>query len=271
MEGKTMAVDPGMTRKVVVVHGVQSGPDNLNQDVLIGDLIKSRIGKIPISYACELYKYENLNAATLEKYKKLLDLMAVVPIGQTIGDALIEMVGDVVISLENGKTAQFIREGMRQKILDIYTAGNPCYIVAHSLGTIYAFDVLNSLIGDGEHFDPGSRKTWPIQGLLTLGSPIGLNMFKVTGRNSIRDFGLGDKWFRWLNIFDPNDPVVSGNIFGQHLSGYKIAENFLSGDPKQGWVIRDISADTGKSWLMAHTAYWHSPVVGDKLVDMITS
>jgi hypothetical protein len=65
--------------------------------------------------------------------------------------------------------------------------------VAHSLGSIYAFDVLNSLIGDGEHFDPGSRKTWPIQGLLTLGSPIGLDMFKVTGRNSIRDFGLGDK------------------------------------------------------------------------------
>lgn len=266
-----MAVDPSLTRKVLIVHGVQSGPDNLNQDVLIDDLIKSRIGNVPISYACELYKYENINAEALEKYKKLLDLLAVIPIGQTIGDALIEMVGDVVISLENGKTAQYIREGMRKKILEIYTAGNPCYIVAHSLGTIYAFDVLNSLIGDGEHFDPGSRKTWPIQGLLTLGSPIGLDMFKVTGRNSIRDFGLGDKWFRWLNIWDPNDPVVSGNIFGQHLTGYKIAEDFLTNDPKQGWVIRDISADTGKSWLMAHTAYWHSPVVGDKLVDMISS
>ncbi len=266
-----MAVDPSLTRKVLVVHGVQSGPDNLNQDILIDDLIKSRIGSIPFSYACELYKYENINAEALEKYKNLLDLLAVIPIGQTIGDALIEIVGDVVISLENGKTAQYIREGMRQKILEIYAAGNPCYIVAHSLGTIYAFDVLNSLIGDGEHFDPGSRKTWPIQGFLTLGSPIGLDMFKVTGRNSIRDFGLGDKWFRWLNIWDPNDPVVSGNIFGQHLSGYKIAEDFLTNDPKQGWVIRDISADTGKSWLMAHTAYWHSPVVGDKLVDMITS
>jgi len=177
----------------------------------------------------------------------------------------------VVISLSKNSTANQIRAGLRKALLDIFAAGNPCYIVAHSLGSIYAFDVLNGLIADGEHFNRSSRKSWPVQGLMTIGSPIGLDMFKVTGRDRITDFGAGDKWFRWLNIWDPNDPVVSGSIFGQHLSGYKIAENFLSGASEQGWVIRDISTDTGKSWLLAHTAYWHSPVVGDKLVDMVTS
>jgi len=266
-----MPVDPSLPRKVLVVHGVQAGPDNLNQDTLVDELIKSRIGNIPLSYACQLYRYENINAAALKKYRKLLDLLVACPVGQAVAQAVLEMVGDVVISLENGSTATKIRQGLRKAILDIYATGNPCYIVAHSLGTVYTFDVLNALIGSEGYFDPASRKSWPVQGLLTLGSPIGLDMFRKSGRDAITDFGEGNKWFRWLNMFDPNDPVVSGNIFGQHLSGYKVAENFLSGDAKQGWVIRDIVTDTGKSWLMAHTAYWHAAVVGDKLVDMMTS
>ena len=271
MEEMAMPVNPSLPRNVLVVHGVQSSDTDLNQDILVKELISSRINNVPLSYTCELYKYENLNADAERKYKDLLNLLVAGPIGQAVGDAVLEMVGDVVISLENGATAENIRDGLRRKILEIFAAGNPCYILAHSLGTIYTFDVLNALIADGNYFDPGSRKSWPIQGLITIGSPIGLKMFRITGRDSIKDFGAGDKWFRWLNIWDPNDPVVSGNIFGEHLPGYKIAENFLSGDPKQGWVIRDIPLDTGKSWLMAHTAYWHSPVVGDKLVDMMTS
>lgn len=266
-----MPVNPSSPRKVLVVHGVQSSDTNLNQDRLINDLIKARIENIPLSYACELYRYENLNVDALRKYDTLLGLLATGPVGEAVGGAVLEMIGDVVISLENGATADQIREGLRRKVLEIFAAGNPCYIVAHSLGTIYTFDVLNALIGDAGYFDRGSRKTWPVQGLLTIGSPIGLDMFRIKGRDAIRDFGAGDKWFRWLNIWDPNDPVVSGNIFGQHLAAYKIAEKFLSGDSNQGWVIRDIAADTGKSWLMSHTAYWHSPIVGDKLVDMLTS
>jgi len=265
-----MPVDPGLPRKVLVVHGVQSSDTNLNQDVLINELIKTRIDNIPLSYTCELYRYENLNVAAMEKYSKLLDLLVGNPIGEAVGGSVLEMVGDVVISLEGGATADEIREGLRKKILEIFAAGNPCYVVAHSLGTIYTFDVLNALIGSDDYFDRGSRKTWPVQGLMTLGSPIGLEMFQVEGREGVKDFGAGDKWLRWLNIWDPNDPVVSGQIFGQHLSRFKIAEKFLSGDPKQGWVIRDIATDTGKSWLMGHTAYWHSPIVGDKLVDMLT-
>jgi hypothetical protein len=266
-----MPVDPSLPRKILVVHGVQSSDTNLNQDVLVNELITSRINNIPLAYTCELYQYENINVDAQQKYEKLLDLILAGPIGEILGDAVLEMVGDVVISLENGATAEIIRQGLRQKILEIFAAGNPCYIVAHSLGTIYTFDVLNSLIADSGYFDRSSRKTWPVQGLITLGSPIGLDMFRVSGRDSIKDFSAGDKWFRWLNIWDSNDPVVSGNIFGQHLSGYKIGEEFLSGDQNQGWVIRDIPVDTGKSWLMAHTAYWHSPIVGDKLVDMMTS
>jgi hypothetical protein len=266
-----MPVNPSSPRKVLVVHGVQSSDTNLNQDVLLNELIKARIDNIPLSYVCELYRYEHMNVEALEKYHRLLGLLVAGPVGGVVGGAVLEMLADVVISLNEGATADQIRVGLRQKVLETFDAGNPCYIVAHSLGTIYTFDVLNALIGAGGYFDRGSRKTWPVQGLLTIGSPIGLDLFKIRGRDAIKNFGAGDKWFRWLNIWDPNDPVVSGNIFGQHLAAHKIAEPFLSGDPDQGWVIRDIPTDTGKGWLMSHTAYWHSPIVGDKLVDMLTS
>src|SRR5262249_22526404 len=212
-----MPVDPSAPRKVLVVHGVQCNDTDLDQDVLVGELIKARIENIPLSYACELYRYENLNAEALRKYHALLDLLGLCPAATTISEAALEMVGDVVISLENGGTADEIRSGLRQKILEVFAAGNPCYVVAHSLGTIYTFDVLNGLIRDGGYFDRGSRKTWPVQGLLTIGSPIGLQMFRIKGRDAVKDFGAGDKWFRWLNIWDSNDPVVSGRIFGQHL------------------------------------------------------
>lgn len=267
-----MPIDPKKPRKVLVVHGVQTGTDaDLNQDKLIDELIKSRLGNIPFSYQCELFRYEDLNDAAQKKFTQLIDLLVQNPVGKVVTKKVLDIVGDVVISLSKNSTANQIRDGLKQRLIDIYNEGSPCYIVAHSLGSIYAFDVLNELMADRQYFDRSSRKTWPVQGMLTIGSPIGLDMFRITGRNKIRNLGEGDKWFRWLNIWDHNDPIVSGNIFGSNLAQYKIAESFLSSDPKQGWVIRDIAADTGKVWLMAHTAYWQSPVVGDKLVDMVTS
>lgn len=40
-----MPVNPALPIKVLVVHGVQTCAENLNQDCLIDELIKSRIGK----------------------------------------------------------------------------------------------------------------------------------------------------------------------------------------------------------------------------------
>lgn len=267
-----MPIDPAKPRKVLVIHGVQTGTDaDLNQDKLIDELIRSRLGNIPFAYQCELFRYEDLNDATQKEFAYLIDLLVKNPVGKVVAKKVLEIVGDVVISMSKNSTANQIRAGLKQRLIDIYNAGNPCYIVAHSLGSIYAFDVLNELMADRQYYDRSSRKTWPVQGMLTMGSPIGLDLFKISGRKKIQDLGAGDKWFRWINIWDHNDPVVSGNIFGSTLAQYKIAESFLTSDPKQGWVIRDITADTGKIWLMAHTAYWNSPVVGDKLVDMVTS
>lgn len=254
-----------------MVHGVQPGSDaTLDQDKAIAELIRSRLGNVSFSFECELYRYENLNDAAQKKFKLLNKLLVESPVGEAVSEKVIDIVGDVVIPLSDNSTARQIRQGLKEKILAIHNSGNPCYIVAHSLGSIYAFDVINALIAERLYFDRNSRLTWPVQGLLTIGSPLGLDLFRI-GRDKIQNLGAGRERLRWLNILDRTDPVVSGKIFGQHFSEYKIAEDFLAADPAQGWKIRDLAVDTGKVWLLAHNAYWNSPVVGDKLVDMVTT
>ena len=267
-----MAVNPKKIRKILVVHGVQHGADkDQQQDKQINALIKNRLGRIPLKYQTEMYRYENANDKAQKKLRNVLKLIAKTPVASTVTDKVIDMVGDVVISLRDGDTAAKIRDGLQTRILDTYAKGNPCYIVAHSLGSIYAFDVINDLMRQDSYFQRNSRKTWPVQGLLTIGSPIGLSMFRVAGRKRVESLGEGTKWFRWVNYWDRTDPIVSGDIFGKRLNGFEIAEKYQTDSSKQGWVIRDVPVDTGKVWLLAHFGYWDNPMVGDGLVNMITN
>ncbi len=267
-----MPVNPTKPRTVLVVHGVQVSSDKkLDQDKKIDELLRRRLGNIPLDIKTELYRYENLNDATLKKFNKLINIIAKTKVGAVLAKTVLDLVGDVVINLADGSTAAKIRTGLRERILQTYDSGNPCYVVAHSLGSIYAFDVINELMKDNDLFLRDSRKTWPVQGFITIGSPIGLGMFRTKGRRAVSQLGTGDKWFRWSNYWDRTDPVVSGNIFGKQLNGFDIAEKYQTDNLNQGWVIRDIDVDTGKGWLMAHVAYWDSPFVGDGLFNMVTN
>jgi hypothetical protein len=266
-----MAVDPAKPRTVLVIHGVQTGDNTgLNQDQLIAQLLQSRLGDMPLKFNTDLFRYEDLNNQVQSKYQKLVKLIVAIPVGQALTSKAIDLIGDVVTARLDTSTAAKIRQGFKQKILEIFVAGNPCYVVAHSLGSIYAFDVINELMAEKEFFDRYTRRTWPVQGLITIGSPIGLSLFNK-GRKKVQPLGEGDKMFRWVNYWDRTDPVVSGKIFGQNLTGFEIAEKYRTTFHKQGWVIRDRPVDTGKIWLMAHVAYWENPMVGDGLFDMVTN
>jgi len=266
-----MSVNPGKKRVILVVHGVQLGADrDQHQDKSIKNLINDRKGNLPLNFSVDLYRYEDKNDKVIRPAKQLMKLIGKSPVGVKLANSVMDVVGDVVISLADGGVAQEIRDGLKARILSYYEAGNPCYIVAHSLGSIYAFDVVNELIRDDSLFDRNSRKSWPVQGLLTIGSPIGLGMFKK-GRSKIAALGQGSKLLRWKNYWDRNDPVVSGSIFGKSVSGFEIAEKYINNSPDQGWFIKDIPVDTGKNWLPAHTAYWEDAKVGDGLVSLIAN
>ncbi len=272
-----MGVDPNKIRKILVVHGVQSGRnEDINVHKDIKELVVSRLGGVPLKFETDIYRYENISDKAQSKVKKILDifldkLIGKIPFGNLLGSVIengVDIVGDVVIKLKGGSTAETIRDGLIEKIESIYEEGNPLYVVAHSLGSIYAFDAINQLIKNKNYFDRNSRKTWPVQALVTMGSPIGLSMFQ---RNRVTPFGIGRHFFRWINYWARTDPVVSGNFYGKPHEGYQIAEKFNINKEKSGWAIKDSILDIGKSWLMAHTGYWDNAAIGDDLVALIES
>jgi hypothetical protein len=266
-----VSVNPKKQRRIVVVHGVQLGADeDQEHDKEIKKLVKSRLGNIPLDFAAEMFLYEDINDEAQRLFRSVSSAIADTVLGGVVTDKIIDVIGDVVISLLDSSTAQQIREALKAQILDHYEKGNPCYLVAHSLGSIYAFDVINELIRDDKYFHRHSRKTWPVQGILTIGSPIGLDIFN-SSRKQVANLGEGNKWLRWYNYWDRTDPVVSGSVFGIQNGGYDIAELYQKADEEQGWVIRDKIIDTGKVWLMSHVAYWENPSVGDTLVELITN
>jgi hypothetical protein len=264
-----MAVDPLKQRRILVVHGVQSGTsEDQNQHKLIKALVNDRLNGAPVNFDTNIYRYEDLNDAAKKKLTRVLSLFLKNVLAEKTVDLALDIVGDVLIALQAGSTARKIRDGLIERILKFYDAGNPLYIVAHSLGSIYAFDAVNELIGRSEVFNRDSRKTWPVQALVTIGSPIGLRLFK---RNRIKPFGPGRHFFRWRNYWDRTDPIVSGSFYGKPQQGYDIVERFSADDPDSGWYIQDRVVDVGRAWLAAHIGYWRHPALGDDLADLITS
>lgn len=262
-----MAVDSSKPKRVLVVHRVQVGKDeDQNQDQDIKELILNRLNDAPLPFDTEMYRYENINDKAQKALRTVLSLFARNMIEQKAIDLTVDIIGDVVIALADSSTAQIIRQGLVDRILEIYEEGNPLYLVAHSLGSVYAFDAVNQLIRSGEHFERNNRKTWPVQGLVTVGSPLGLKMFK---RNRVKSLGEGSKFLRWINYWDRTDPVVSGSFYGKPQVGYNIVERFATDDENCGWLIQDRVVDIGKAWLMAHVGYWHHPGLGDDLVSLL--
>lgn len=265
-----MSVDPEKKRIVLIVHGVQIDSDaDLKHDSIVDGAVRRRLDGTPLDYECDLFRYENMNDKALDKIRALKSIKSVSLLHQLL-DTPLDLVGDVVTNLSDGEIAHEIREKLRERIVHYYREGNPVYILAHSLGSIYAFDTLNRLMEEDEFFDRKSRRSWPVQAMLTIGSPIGLKMFREK-RSDLTELGLGLHQFRWINMWDRQDPVVSGSFYGKPAQKYRIAESFLKPSPRQGWNVKDIPLDTGCAWLTSHTAYWDYPAVVDQLIYLLSS
>ncbi len=270
-----MPVDPGKTRKILVVHGVR--PDNdetIDLDEDVRKRIKSSLGDSALDYRVGIYKYEDINDESQEKFVALLKLLS----QNLLLDKAIDLAADIVLDVftgmrmnRDGSTGRKILDGLKKRIISNYDEGLPLYIVAHSLGSLYALEAINELIVSDGFFKRADRLTWPVQGLITLGSPIALKW--LYSRTEVDELsGEGEHFLKWYNHWDQTDPVVTGSVLGKPQNmPYKIAETFCDSSGSSGWFVQDRVSNLRGSWIKAHVSYWDSANLGNDLVEMLDS
>ena len=261
-----MPVDLNKPARWLVVHGVQVGDDSdLKQDETILTELRKQPAAQGLDFTTSLYRYENINDEAQSMVRSALSLLKQSIVAEHVVDKLFDVVGDVVINWRQGETAKKIGQGLKDTILEAYVEQTPLFILAHSLGSIYAFDVVNELMSSDEYYT-GSIESWPVQGLVTIGSPIGLGMFQ---RQGLQEMSNQEELFEWINIWDRTDPVVSGNVFGLANSDYEIAGRFP--DIGSGWAKpQDIVLDTTHHHLASHVSYWERPEVSRHMLSIMT-
>ena len=264
-----MKVDYSRPNKILVIHGVQRGDDDdQTQDAYIKTNVGDQLDNLGIPFEVDIFKYESINDRAYNVVKKALSALTNNLIAGWVVQEAVDAIGDVALALSEGDVYYEIKSKFRSRILDSFSEGSPLFIVAHSLGSIYAFDVVNEIMREPNCFLHNQTETRPVQGLLTIGSPLALDLFErdwqdVTnlvpkGQSVDDDFRL----FPWRNYWDPTDPIVTGSIIGLPWNERQFKDKFGDKLFDLGWDARSRSIITGEAHVKAHTAYWRDPSVG---------
>lgn len=263
-----MALDFRRKRKLLIIHGVQRGTNqDLTQHKVIEKNVEAQLKGFGVPFETDIFKYEDINDRAFRVVRKALAALTGNVIDGWVVSQAVDLVSDVALALNEGPTYRRIKRELSSRILESYEKEQPLFLVAHSLGSIYAFDVINDLIREDDYFQGAGIETRPVLGLVTLGSPISLDLFErdwqdmaslvPAGQPVTNDFPL----LPWRNYFDPTDPIVSGSIVGLPWDEEKFERKFPD-KVELGWDIRARKVITNQAHLAAHTAYWQDANVG---------
>lgn len=265
---------------LLVVHGVQGGED---ADLRNHEVVRQNLTKLvaspdlhfdtPFSFETGIVRYEDINDEASYLVRRVLASLTGNAIAGWVVDKAADLVTDVLLALEEGGTYDAITDHIQQRIEAIHAEGKPLYLVAHSLGSFYALEVINRLVGKLQMSNPAKAK-WPVQGLITIGSPLGLSLFRRgvddLRRRQIQVTVQSKPRFPWKNYWDAQDPVVTGSILGFPKESRFHLRFERQAAKHKGWNIRSEEVNAGHTGhLGAHTAYWTDPVVGQGIVNMI--
>lgn len=264
-----MSIEFTKKKQVLVIHGVQAGDDaDLRQHEAIRKNVIKHLGGIAMPFETDIFKYEDINDEASFVVKKALAALTGNRIAGWTVEQAVDVAGDVAIALLKGPTYELIKERFKARILASYDRQEPLFIVAHGLGTIYAFDAVNDLMKQDGLFRWNGRETRPVQGLITLGSPIALDLFERDWRSMADLVPAGlkvdneSRLFPWINCWDPTDPIVSGSLAGLPSDAEQFTGKFGDKPYYLGWDVRSRTVITGTGHLAAHTAYWNNADVG---------
>ncbi|MGM1064331.1 hypothetical protein [Saccharothrix sp. Mg75] len=145
-----------------------------------------------------------------------------------------------------------IRREIRSRVLRALAEGadrsGPHVVVAHSLGSVIAYDCLKRL--------PGCP---PVDGLLTFGSPLGIDEVQDRLRPEwSRDDGFPAGLRRWVNVYDRLDPVAGVDAL--------LANDFRRGGVK---ALVDVGAPNRGAWRHGADKYLAGAGLRDALAGML--
>jgi hypothetical protein len=103
-----------------------------------------------------------------------------------------------------------VREAIDAIVVDTLDDTKACVVVAHSLGSVVAYNVLRN-----------ERRGLPVPLFVTLGSPLGLNAI----RRQFAPLRHPAVVERWLNAFDPRDVVALNPLDAQNFRIDPLVEN----------------------------------------------
>lgn len=145
-----------------------------------------------------------------------------------------------------------VRDELRQrfmKCLGSASDGNPPVVVSHSMGTIIAYDCLMH--------EPACP---PVSGLMTIGSPLGLDEVQDFFPQWTRADGFPSQKLQgpWVNVFDPLDVVAGAD---PHL-----ANDYMRGGQP---AVEDLREDNWGTWRHSISKYFQGPKLRRRLADMV--
>lgn len=149
-----------------------------------------------------------------------------------------------------GDHTYLVRDELRLRLLNALQCGmsktGPHILISHSMGTIIAYDVLRN-----------SPECPPIDHLVTLGSPLGLDevqdKIKHRGWPTV-DFPSEKLKGEWINIFDRLDPVAGFDPF--------FANDYLKGKDR---AVKDIPEQNWGDWRHSIQKYLSGPKLRETL------
>ena len=200
---------------------------------------------------------------------------------------LIQYLGDVAIYVQPHALDRFydlrnrIKNSVRDAVQPVYAMkdvnGNSLYDgvywVGHSLGSVIAYDTLNTLLRDDAAPPTPLRVKERTKLLLTFGSPLDKTAFFFATQRKRQGTNIREQLaasiqpiiedatvrsFPWINVYSPWD-IISG-----HLDYYDAPTA-----PKQNRVENFVDQDAN-TFLWAHVEYWQNPLVFRVLHEHIT-
>jgi hypothetical protein len=132
----------------------------------------------------------------------------------------------------------FVRDELRARFTKCVRAGaekGPVVVVAHSMGTIIAYDCLKH--------EPDCPA---IDGLMTIGSPLGIDEVQLFFPSWSRADGFPSEKLKgpWVNVYDPLDVVCGPDP--------RIANDFMRGGKEE---VEDLEQQTWGTWRHSISKY----------------